>query len=179
MLYKKYKQISGFTLIEILVATAIFAVASVIIGGIFMNATNLQRQSANVQRLQNEGRYMIEKIAREIRGRELDLYNSSSTALVFKKDESGNVVTIQYRSSSSLAYTSQDGTANLNAADVRIPSLKFFIYPQYEYIPGTSTPTINVQPRVTILMKIVNNDIPKYQKQITIQTTISSKIYNR
>lgn len=174
---KKSKNNQGFTLVEILVAAGIFTIASLIIGAIFVNANNMQLQSSNMQRLQNEARYIIEKIAKEIRGRELDISGSLSQpdTLVFFPDETLNTVTIEY-SGSDLIYNltdpaGQTDSAVLNAADVIIEEAKFFIKPVDSYDP--------TQPRVTLLLRLKNQNANKFQRELTIQTTISSKNYKK
>ena len=80
----------GFTLVEVVVAIGIFSLASVIISTVYFNTNNLHQQTANFQRLQNEGRYLVEKIAREVRAREITYPIDSpppQNHLEFLKDE--------------------------------------------------------------------------------------------
>lgn len=171
----KEKSIKGFTLVEMLVAAGIFTIASLIVGTIFVNANNMQQQSSNMQRLQNEARYLIEKIAKEIRGRELDIAGSTSSTVVFFPDEMLNSVKIEFIGSDltySLTYPSgQTDTAVLNATDVIIEQAKFFITPQ--------DPNAPTQPRVTMLLQLKNLNTNRFQRELTIQTTISSKYYKK
>lgn len=173
----------GFTLIEIVVAIGIFSIASVIISAIYLNANNLHQQTAIFQRLQNDGRYMVEKITREIRAREIKypvVASQPQNHLDFLKDEAGEAVSIALSADNkNLEYSVNGASANLNADDVEIVAVEFYIIPNQENLWG-SDPLTNKQPRVTLFLKLKNKAVnPKFQKEITIQTTISSKIYKR
>ena len=178
----------GFTLIEIVVAIGIFSIASVIISSVYLNANNLHQHTAVFQRLQNDGRYMVEKITREIRAREIKYPNPVESQpqdhLDFLKDEVGEEVSIKLSADGkNLKYSinSVNGvsSANLNADDVEIVDVKFYVIPNRENIWGDD-PMTNEQPRVTLFLKLKNKAVnPKFQKEITIQTTISSKVYKR
>lgn len=187
---------SGFTLVEALVAIAVFAIASVIISSIFINVNNLQQNTASFQRLQNDGRYIVEKLAREIRGRELILPDPFTqnplSQLAFKKDENGDFVYVCFDEGAKALkyYITRDSSegeadclahgANLNADDVLVEKAVFYISPTAEDSWGQE-PKENLQPRVTILLVLKNSASIniKYQKELTFQTTISSKVYKR
>ena len=173
----------GFTLIEIVVAIGIFSIASVIISAVYLNANNLHQHTAVFQRLQNDGRYMVEKITREVRAREIKYPVEAlqpQAYLDFLKDEAGEEVSIKLAADGeNLEYSVNGVLANLNADDVEIVDVKFFIIPGQENIWG-SEPLTNKQPRVTLFLKLKNKAAnPKFQKDIAIQTTISSKVYKR
>ncbi|MEK7653089.1 MAG: prepilin-type N-terminal cleavage/methylation domain-containing protein [Patescibacteria group bacterium] len=176
-----FKKQNGFTLVETLVAIGIFAILSTIIASIFFNINNLQQNTASFQRLQNEGRYILEKLAREIRGRELNYPlegTNPQTQLIFRQDENGESVSIIFNAPN-LVFINGVGSADLNASDVEVTDMKFFVLPTAEDQWGEA-PSSNTQSRVTILLKLKNKvSNPKYQKEITLQTTISSKIYKR
>ncbi|OGY44145.1 MAG: hypothetical protein A3B89_03300 [Candidatus Buchananbacteria bacterium RIFCSPHIGHO2_02_FULL_40_13] len=171
----------GFTLVEVVVAIGIFSLASVIISTVYFNTNNLHQQTANFQRLQNEGRYLVEKIAREVRAREITYPIDSpppQNHLEFLKDEFGDQVSIK-KINGNLEYMVNDQTAQLNAEDVEVVDLQFYVYPSQGNKWGED-PQSNIQPRVTLLMKLKNKAVnPKHEREITIQTTISSKVYKR
>jgi len=67
----------------------------------------------------------------------------------------------------------------LNATDVEVTEARFFVWPESNY-PWNETPLVNIQPRVTIFLKLKNIGLAeKYQKEISLQTTISSRFYKR
>ncbi len=180
----------GFTLIEILVAITLFALVSVVASGIFINVNNLQQNTASLERLQSDGRYILEKMAREIRGRKIDFKGSGISAikhetanLVFKPDEQDISAGISWDSNeknlmySVVAGTDQPQSAALNASDIEVTEANFMIQPgddpETGFFPG-------IQPRVTIILKLTNrNASPRYRKELILQTTISSRFYTR
>jgi len=180
------KKNQGFTLIEILVTIGIFAIAMMVASAIFINVSNLQQQTANLAQLQNEGRYIIEKVAKEIRGRELDynemninLESGSTDKLLFKPDEYGEIYEIAYDNETksieiTIADDSGSKVARLNSESVAVDQFQFILTPAEA--PGDEP---SVQSRVTLLLAISNRDgLEKYRKSLSLQTTISSKIYH-
>jgi len=182
----------GFTLAEMLVTVGVFAIAMSVSSSIFINVNNLQQQTANMGKLQNEGRYVLEKISKEIRGRELDyastLLSATGTTdiLVFKKDELGDVYKIFFDHASSSIDVETDNvdtgiakTAHLSSDEIIADRLEFKISPVTDpYEVGALNPPLE-QPRVTMVMLIKNRNVPdKYKKTLLLQTTISSKIYH-
>lgn len=174
----------GFTLAEVVVAMGIFSIASLVISAVYLNANNLHQHTVSFQRLQNEGRYIMEKMVREIRGREIDY----TTVAIFQPqdhidflgDEADMVVSVLYDSdSSSLVYTVDGVSANLNAEDIEVVNVKFYVVPSVASEWG-SDPVTNSQPRVTIFLKIKNKAFnPEFEREILLQTTVSSKVYKR
>ena len=67
----------GFTLIEILVAMAVFGLVITAITGIFVSIANAQRKAAALQSTQEASRFMLESMAKEIRMSVLNSYSSS------------------------------------------------------------------------------------------------------
>lgn len=193
-LFNNKKNLKGVTLVEALVAISVFSVASAIISAVFLNVNALQQDTANFQRLQNDGRYIIEKIAREFRGREVNYQNEEIlTGLSFKKDESQEIVHICFDEPNKsikyyLTFNSNDGVTEclanghrLNADDVQVSSFSVYVAPTTEDLWG-ATPTNNIQPRATILIKLENDPATinaRYQQELILQTTISSKVYKR
>jgi prepilin-type N-terminal cleavage/methylation domain-containing protein len=170
----------GFTLAEILVSISIFSVVSIVITSLFLGANNLQQNTASYQRLQNDGRYIIEKLAREFRTREIQYPASNPGAdLFFEIDEYGESANVYFDSvNNSLVYVIGGVGENLNAEDVEVLDAQFFIVPTID--PFTKNPATNNQPRVTILLTLQNKTTNlEDQRQLTIQTTVSNKIYKR
>ncbi|PIT90315.1 MAG: hypothetical protein COU22_02845, partial [Candidatus Komeilibacteria bacterium CG10_big_fil_rev_8_21_14_0_10_41_13] len=71
-MFKKVKKQSGFTLIEVVVALGIFSIATTYAIGIFVQSNQVQRRTANVQRVLSDARYVLEVMAREVRMGEID-----------------------------------------------------------------------------------------------------------
>ena len=173
-----------------LMAVAVFAIVMSVSSSIFINVNSLQQQTANMAGLQNEGRYVLEKISKEIRGRELDYSQTIISAtgmaeiLVFKKDEFGQAYKIYFDPAGQAVMIETDDGVNgasiapLNSSGVAVTKLIFKISPSSDpYDVSVAAPPLE-QPRVTILMQIMNRNVPdKYIKTLLLQTTISSKVY--
>jgi prepilin-type N-terminal cleavage/methylation domain-containing protein len=190
---------SGFTLVEMVIATSIFAILAVLISGIFLQMTEVQRQTANYQRLQNDGRYILEKLAKEIRAREIDypLSSNANSGLNFQKDEYGEQASVCYASSTgSLKYFVSERDRNistgdisnvcssegsdLNAKDIEVSYVDFYVTPTTEELWADPASFNSQQPRVTMVLKLRNRGLSSGKAQeLFLQTTISSKVYNR
>lgn len=74
----------GFTLMELVVAAAIFSITIVVVAEIFVNLQKTQRRVRNAQQATTEMRYLMDVIAREIRSDTID-YSGY-------KDDGGNTL---------------------------------------------------------------------------------------
>ncbi|MFH1668287.1 MAG: prepilin-type N-terminal cleavage/methylation domain-containing protein [Candidatus Komeilibacteria bacterium] len=183
-MFKEIINKRGYSLAEVIIAIGIFSIVSVIVSSVYLSANSLQQHTASLQRLQNEGRYIAEKITREIRGREIDYSevlkdDQPQEYINFLKDEIGEEVKISLIDSN-LEYDIGGGTsANLNADDVDVVNAKFYIIPDEQGTWGLD-PATNYQPRVTVLLELRSDPPnPKFQQSVILQTTISSKVYKR
>ena len=185
------KNLRGFTLAEMLVTVGVFAITMTVSSSIFINVNNLQQQTANMAKLQNEGRYILEKISKEIRGRELDYAQINldsvtglTDTLVFKPDEFGETYTVYYNTNNKSinvqTYTEVAGikTAILSSEEITVDKMQFRISPTTDPYDISVSSSPLEQSRVTIMMEIKNaNTMERYQKKLLLQTTISSKNY--
>ncbi len=189
-LFKKIKEKKvalpeGFTLVEMLIAVTLFSIASVIIASIFINSITLEQNTLSYQKLQNNSRYILEKIAKEVRGRELVLIfpgENPTSSINFYPDEMGNVVSVYLGENNDLKYWENGLEDSLNTVDVAVEEFKVYILPVES--PFSMEPASNIQPRVTIMLKLKNRQVGndtdnKYTKELSVQTTISSKNYKR
>ncbi|MFA6593716.1 MAG: prepilin-type N-terminal cleavage/methylation domain-containing protein [Candidatus Buchananbacteria bacterium] len=185
-------QNQGFTLVEMLITAGLFAITSILVGGVFINVNNLQQQTANMEKLQNDGRYMVEKMGREIRGRELDYEATLPSAegkvdrLVFKEDEAGEIWQLAYDAedfSAKIFITTVNPnntvSASLNASDVGVKNLQFIVSPVFNPYDDDTLNDYVYQPEITVLMTLYNkNTSSRHYKELRLQTTISSKVYH-
>lgn len=169
---------------EVLVAVGIFALLAIIVSSIFLRVNALQRQTASYQKLQNESRYILERIAREVRSRDINLpdpANNPAAGINFyttEGDGSSDIVEIVY-DGENLKYILNGESDNLNSAAVEVTAAKFFIFPTLKDVWG-SEPVANTQPRVTIFLQLKNKDLPAMEtKEVSVQTTISGRVYKR
>lgn len=168
---------SGFTLIESLVSVAIFSIAISVIATVFFNTNNIQQRTKNLQQVQNEGRYILDKLAKEIRAREIDEALVNNQSLFFKEDEFGEVLGFFYDSEKqNLMISSQVGqdllSASLNSNSIAIKDIDFSI------LTLDSETDEFRQPLVIVRLVLENRSgFQRYYQELRLQTAISSKFY--
>lgn len=145
----------GFTLIELLVAMIIFAIVVTTVITIFVRGTTSQRRVFALQEIQENARFMIEKIAKEIRMSEISSGSGEPSAIDIIHPVNDNV-----NYSFSAGQILRNGAA-INSNEVTVTG-KFSIDKTY-------------QPRVTISMEVKSSSQP--ENKINLQTTLSSRKY--
>jgi prepilin-type N-terminal cleavage/methylation domain-containing protein len=68
---------SGFTLIEIMISAVLFVVLVGAVSGLFGQALSLQRRALGIQKVQENGQYLMESLVREIRPSQITSPDSS------------------------------------------------------------------------------------------------------
>lgn len=67
----------GFSLVEMLVAIAIFAIISILFSTVFLNITNNQRRTKISQEILNNAQYALELMAREVKNNEMIAFSNN------------------------------------------------------------------------------------------------------
>jgi len=147
----------GFTLLELMVALAIFIVVSTIAVSIFLMSVKNQRQAFLVQNLQDNARYMIERFSKEVRM--ANLQSGSSDTRLKIKNQDGELVQYEFKDSD----FERDNNKPLNGEQVDV-SGSFFI------VDSSSQ-----QFRVTV--KMVLTPAGATQPQVRVQNTVTSRQY--
>ncbi|OGZ33754.1 MAG: hypothetical protein A2Y98_03225 [Candidatus Portnoybacteria bacterium RBG_19FT_COMBO_36_7] len=165
---KNKSAIKGFTLIEVLVATAIFVTVLMVTVSIFLMAIKNQRRSFEIQNLQDNARFIIERMSKEIRmgefkdvdvgegeNKNLSIFNQENKPIKYQFHADGNIK----RNDESEPGTPQP----INSSQVKVTG-KFYL--------------VNVddkQPRVTINMTLTPVTETTNSPKITVQTTITMR----
>lgn len=172
------KNQSGFSLIEMTVAVAVFAFMIVAATGIFQKIVEGQRSTIAAQNIQEAFRYALEMMSKEIRNAQVNktddcdlvgignVYNSGAggTELYFRNKDNkcvryyllGNKVNIE-RGADDLPIT---------PAGIIIDTMKFIVIQN-----------ANAEPSVTMLISGYVQGKAMQKEEIKIQTTISSRAY--
>jgi len=160
---KKQFDSQGFSLIELLVAMATFAVVVVTITDIFLMGLGGSRKIFGRQNIQESGRFIMESMAKEIRMSKINTAAGSSNVLNITNPKSQ---TFNYSFDNASKIISRNGEP-LNSSEVELTGV-FYI----------KKDNATSQPRVTIVM-ILKNRTSKVaeQSEIDLQTTISSRYY--
>jgi len=152
----------GMTLIELIVAIGIFGLVSFVIFGIFILATGYQRRIIAVKNVEDNLRFAMESMAREIRtGRD---FTGGGSQLNFTNAIDSKVI---YR---------------LNGGAVEKSETSSYDDPNYLRVTGPET-TIDYltfvlmgqQPRVTIAMGATSK-VGAQSSTLKVQTTVSSRL---
>lgn len=158
---------TGFTLIEILVATSVFSILAIIVGGIFMQSTSIQRKGAAAQKVQENALYIFETMAREIRVSKITsprALECGAEELTMTHPVNGEIT--YELSGTSITRTAGGISSDISSSDVAFTRLNFCI-------SGTN-PKDGLQPRITILTSVTAGQ-DKYKTTIDLQTTVSSR----
>ncbi|MBI2050600.1 MAG: prepilin-type N-terminal cleavage/methylation domain-containing protein [Parcubacteria group bacterium] len=181
---------SGFTLVELLIAIAIFVTALTAASAIFTYANKSQRVTKAVTDAQSDARFSLEVMAQQIRRGSIDYASSEYGGTIAANPQDVLVLrtntgsSVWFRRSASagrgIVEMSEDGVvwAELTPPSVSVDILKFYLSPATD--PFVASPAANEQPRVTITMVTSSTGagvatlLPTY-----IQTTVASRQYVR
>jgi prepilin-type N-terminal cleavage/methylation domain-containing protein len=157
----------GFTLIEMLVTVAVFTVLMTIIGAIFTQTLDLQRVAFHLQTLEENSRFSLEVMAREIRFGKL---TSPSTVC----PGSGSL-SMTHPVNGDISYSLVDGRVvrNVNGIDAILTSKKVNVTSLNFCVTGAESGD-GKQPMVTILMSMETGG--KIPQQIDLQTTVTTRL---
>lgn len=183
---------SGFTLIEMIVAIALFLVLIIAVSQIFLSVVLVQQKTLDEHRTVQDLQYNLEQMAQEIRLGKIyfehyslplvsavdDLFLiNGDTRIIFKKDSS-----ICQPPSENCLVRNVDGVETvISSPDIDIEKLNFYISPPdspYRFDEKEAKYKSDKQPVVTILLAGTAVKGEK-QKTISLQTSITSRYYER
>lgn len=187
----------GFTLIEMLVAVSIFAIASSAATDLYIASNRAQRSVRAREKLQNEARVAMEYLAREGRTGAVDYASYGGEAPLagneFKLiDREGNPESFKLSSGISECAPSSHpcllvcdalSCSSLTSKNIFVDELTFYITPQedpflFNQVSGEYA--ANLAPRITIFFKMhTESNLPEERAELTAQTTIASRVYKR
>ena len=161
----------GFTLVEILVASSIFAMLILIVTGIFLGVVGAQRKTVAVRTLQDSVRFVIEAMSRDIRtGYDFSLFQNE---LRFTSTIGGGIQQVSYRLNGSVLEKGvSDGMGGytfsaLTPGNLTVDYLNFYLSGQP---PGDQR-----QPRITVTLGATAGQGIQETK-INVQTTLSQRL---
>jgi prepilin-type N-terminal cleavage/methylation domain-containing protein len=189
---------AGFTLVEMLVVLALFSITTTVIVDIFMTATRAQRKTLAAQKIQSDARFSMEAMAREARMDMIDYayyggtISEIPTTVLALRDQDDNQIIFKKSNENcptgidQCLVVSIDGGnswASITSGGIKVTSLNFYIAPTVDpFLLDTESGTYasDISPRVTITLTVEGvGTRPEEQKVISLQTTVSSRIYRR
>jgi len=192
-----FKNQNGLTLIELLIAAAIFIFVIQTLGSIMTGLFNLQRRAIIIQNMQENTRFALEMISREIKltqksnttndpdqrcvpsgknfnlvgDSELKFINHLGQCITYKLDETLKTIKREVDIAPFDGIPEQSGKITAPSM-VKVLSLKF-AKDASNNILGDAIGD-NKQPKVIIMLKIEAND-PNYKPVYNIQTAVSQR----
>jgi len=164
---KKFRQNmaeSGLTLIELIVAIGIFGLVIIMVFGIFSLAIVSQRRIIALRNVEDNARFALESMAREIRtGKN---FGGSVNSLSFTNAKGESVI---YRLNGGIVEKSSDGGANYSAVTGSETTVNYLNF----YLMGQASGD-GLQPRITITMGAASQ-VGNQSANLKIQTTISGR----
>lgn len=162
---KLRNQKAGFTLIEMIIAVAIFSLVLIVATNIYLIINNSQRKIVTLQKIQEDVRFLFDAIAQDIRLSSInyDYYQDNSIGLHPDRsgfennllaliDQSGEQIFYRFNdTSNNLQYcsgecsiTNPDVWENITPEQVEIRNAKFIISPSADpFVEVEHTPCIN------------------------------------
>jgi prepilin-type N-terminal cleavage/methylation domain-containing protein len=183
---KNKKQRKGFSLMEMIVATALFLAVTTVSIGIFLSVTRANTKISAMQKVENEIRYIVEMISKEVRLGTIyyDYYDivysgnfENPAPILALMDNADNIS--YFALNGGIVQMSLDGFdwSDLSTDSVVVDSLDFYLLPDSD--PFSQDSTIIKQPMVTLFLEAHYNKGNSSDGQIRIQTTIGSRQYKK
>ncbi|MFH1233129.1 MAG: DUF4367 domain-containing protein [Patescibacteria group bacterium] len=178
----------GTTLLEIIVAIGIFSMIILSATGIFQLVVEGQRNAIAAQNIQENIRYAMETISREIRMAQASSDNACQTAFgfsgnnkIYNTNSNNNVLYFKNKDGECILYSiennqlikakgSLSNSIALTSSKIKINNLKFVI-------TDNSVGNNSIQSRVTMALDIEYIGKKMHKQLMQIQTTVSSRYY--
>lgn len=155
----------GFTLVETVVTIFIFSIIITVVLSAFVSALNLQRRAFNIQQVEENGNFILESMAKEIRVSTINTSDACpASSLSVSHPINGTIV--YSLSGTDLIRTVNGNQYIVNSNVVQFSRLQFCI-------SGNANPDQR-QPRVTLVASIRSTQT-KQQATIDVQTTLSQR----
>ncbi|MDO8593064.1 MAG: prepilin-type N-terminal cleavage/methylation domain-containing protein [bacterium] len=179
------KNEKGVSLIELLVAVTLFAFLILAAAGIFKMVVDGQRNAISAQNIQENMRYALEKMSKEIRMAQISNTECLSTAVkkvfnittdindnnkLYFKNQYGACVTY-YLENNRLKVISGINSDFVTPDKIQVSNLRFYAV---DDLIGAFHST---QPYVTMAMDIKAAGLALHEQKMKIQITVSSRYY--
>ncbi|MBU1913185.1 MAG: prepilin-type N-terminal cleavage/methylation domain-containing protein [Candidatus Omnitrophica bacterium] len=159
----------GFTLVELVIVIVIIGIAASTIGFMLLGTINAWTFKFNRSDILWDGRLAMDRMTREIRTIRNSTSVTTASAVQFRFTDTGNK-DITYSLSSTNLNRTEDGIANLLAADVS--SITFTYY----YANGTVIPAPAVSPSATDIRRVrINLTLTKNGQNVYLQSDAPTK----
>lgn len=182
LFFKKIKAERGVSLIELVVSITLFSVLILSATQIFKMVIDGQRSSISAQNVQENMRYAMEKMSKEIRMAQISNKTCDSAAInkVFNTADAGRELYFKNKNGECITYYLENNrlkimvgavTGFITPAKVEVSNLKFYI--DDDLIAAFHSK----QPYVTMAMDVKAIGQAIHEQRMKIQMTVSSRYY--
>lgn len=183
-----YGSSRGFTLIEAVVATSVFAIAITSMVGVYVAIQRLNQASAALQALQQNARFITEDITKIVRNGQVDYARYVSTygisgvpqplaspSRLFLIDQDGVSIEISQSGDDLRIEKTGIGATNYSGREVKVLDFKAYVWPALN--PFAVGATVREQPTVTIYLNLESNINPRDKTRFPMQITVATRRY--
>jgi prepilin-type N-terminal cleavage/methylation domain-containing protein len=169
----------GFTLIEAIVATAVFAFVLSSIIGVYISVIKLDRKTRSQRAVTQNARFILDFLAKEVSNGRIYYagYPGGVANSTLSVQNQSNETEYFFISGTNIVMQKGSSTTNLNSTGVRVTKLQFLVSPTQD--PYTSARLANIQPHATVVLELTSNygSNPGDVVKLDLQTTLSSRAY--
>ena len=180
------KNKSGVSLIELIVSITLFSVLMLAATQIFKMVVDGQRGAISAQNVQENIRYAMEKMSKEIRMARISNTDCSGAAVnkVFNTANGGSKLYFKNKNGDCVAYYLENNRLKIEVcvgvgaiadfitpAKVAVSNLKFFV------VDDLIGAFHSKQPYVTMVMDVKAAGLAMHEQKMKIQITVSSRYY--
>ena len=168
------KRQGGFTLVELMVAIAVFATVVTVVSSIFVSSVGSQRKNINNQDVLDNARFVLEIMGRAIR--QSCIVNAegvSKQTCIISPDGTSQSLNIIHPTKGVVAYTLEsnqikENGKSISSSNVLVQGLNFVV-------KGNGSGD-NLQPKVTISISLKNSQgAPGTESTANLQTTVTPR----
>lgn len=173
----------GFTLLEMLISIGIFSVVVIATIGITISVTNAQIKAANIQVIQDNIRFSLELMTKEMRtgsdfvissicnttipGAEISFTGNSGDRAYFLDSSTNTIMRLKQKIASAADCSNASA---LTSEEISVNNLTF-------QLSGEVVGPVDGQPKVTIIMKITSKSAKFYlESSMNLQTTVVPRL---
>ena len=180
----------GFTLLESIVATAVFAVAMTSIAGVFLSLQRIYGTNSSLQALQQNARFVSEDITKTIRNGRID-YDSYSCSIFPNTVCQPYVADLYLRDTDNLLHRIYKpdgeeylqvvkilGTSQLTGSEVRVLNFRVYIWPPCDPSGFICGFLYDEQPTVTVFFELESNLNSRDKIRMPFQITAATRQYD-
>lgn len=177
---------SGFTLVEILIATAIFVITLVLALDIFMIVVRDQFTEIQRKQVEDEVLYIFGELTNNIDHKSIDYsaYTSLPLTDALYMNDNGKSILIALGSnpiisgdSDKMYFSDYSTNAPLTGEHTSIDSLQFYVYPSSD--PNDTSSATYTNNQSTVVMYIKAHHVDHAEIVVEYQTMITSRYYGR